>query len=63
MKRSGGLFTRLQNQANGDAHYAGTAPEIWAQTAGTVDAFICACKCPTKAVVLVTDAQRELVAQ
>jgi cysteine synthase len=30
------------NTANRDAHYGGTGPEIWEQTAGTVDGFICA---------------------
>ncbi len=31
------------NLANGAAHEATTGPEIWAQTAGRVDAFTCAC--------------------
>jgi cysteine synthase A len=30
------------NTANRRAHYEGTGPEIWAQTDGTVDGFICA---------------------
>ncbi len=30
------------NTANRRAHYQGTGPEIWAQTDGKVDAFICA---------------------
>ena len=30
------------NTANRDAHYRGTGPEIWAQTDGGVDGFICA---------------------
>ena len=30
------------NTANRRAHYEGTGPEIWEQTDGTVDAFICA---------------------
>ena len=30
------------NAANGDAHENGTAPEIWAQLDGNIDAFSCA---------------------
>src|SRR5687767_8488903 len=30
------------NHANRDGHTASTAPEIWAQTAGKIDGFICA---------------------
>jgi cysteine synthase A len=30
------------NLANRDAHYRGTGPEIWRQTDGRVDAFVCA---------------------
>ena len=30
------------NLANKDAHYRGTGPEIWRQTDGRVDAFVCA---------------------
>lgn len=30
------------NLANQDAHYRGTGPEIWRQTDGAVDAFVCA---------------------
>jgi cysteine synthase A len=30
------------NLDNGKAHYVGTGPEIWAQTDGRIDAFICA---------------------
>lgn len=30
------------NTANRDAHYTGTGPEIWDQTDGNIDGFICA---------------------
>ena len=33
---------QFDNTANAEAHYRSTGPEIWAQTDGTVDAFICA---------------------
>ena len=33
---------QFDNVANRDAHYRTTGPEIWRQTDGTVDAFICA---------------------
>jgi cysteine synthase A len=33
---------QFDNTANGDAHVATTAPEIWRQTEGRVDGFICA---------------------
>lgn len=33
---------QFDNTANRDGHIAGTAPEIWAQTNGTIDGFICA---------------------
>ncbi len=32
---------QFDNVANRDAHYRTTGPEIWRQTDGTVDAFIC----------------------
>ena len=31
-----------ENLSNGEGHYRSTGPEIWQQTAGTVDAFCCA---------------------
>jgi cysteine synthase A len=33
---------QFDNVANREAHVQGTGPEIWAQTDGTVDGFICA---------------------
>jgi cysteine synthase A len=33
---------QFDNVANREAHYQGTGPEIWAQTEGRVDGFICA---------------------
>eukprot|EP00976_Prorocentrum_cordatum_P023795 484545-Prorocentrum_minimum.AAC.2 len=39
--KPGGVFAdQFENLANTRAHYAGTAPEIWEQTAGQVDAFL-----------------------
>ena len=34
---------QFDNLANRQAHIEGTGPEIWEQTTGDVDAFICAC--------------------
>ncbi len=33
---------QFDNTANRDAHYQGTGPEIWQQTDGSLDGFICA---------------------
>lgn len=33
---------QFDNTANAEGHYGGTGPEIWAQTDGGVDGFICA---------------------
>ncbi len=44
LSENGGVIWAQQfdNTANRDAHITGTAEEIWAQTDGNVDAFICA---------------------
>ena len=40
---SGALWAnQFDNVANREAHFRGTGPEIWAQTQGQVDGFICA---------------------
>ena len=33
---------QFDNTANGDFHFDTTGPEIWSQTSGTVDGFVCA---------------------
>ena len=34
---------QFENPANAEAHDRGTGPELWQQTGGRLDAFICAC--------------------
>ncbi len=42
-KELGALWANQRdNTANRDAHYRGTGPEIWRQTDGRVDGFVCA---------------------
>jgi cysteine synthase A len=42
VKVSHRLANQFDNVANREAHMQGTGPEIWAQTGGEVDGFICA---------------------
>ncbi|MGE3801627.1 MAG: PLP-dependent cysteine synthase family protein [Candidatus Kapaibacterium sp.] len=35
------MFNQYDNPANPDAHYYGTAPEMWEQTEGKITHFIC----------------------
>ena len=42
-ERNGAIWAnQFDNVANRDAHFEGTGPEIWEQTDGKVDGFICA---------------------
>jgi cysteine synthase A len=42
-ERNGAIWAnQFDNVANRDAHFEGTGPEIWDQTDGKVDGFICA---------------------
>ena len=41
-ERTGGVFAdQFENEANWQAHYRSTGPEIYAQCAGRIDAFVC----------------------
>ena len=43
IERENAIFTnQFENLANFRAHYTSTGPEIWAQSSGKVDAFVCA---------------------